>query len=172
MIAPGTEVTVDTPDKTLARATPANSLVLHNGVSVARDVEGIRTLVSQLERPHRAPNTTQVVKTQTNQYVATPKGIAANLINLKRPSYPAVATVDDIEQVIVRIAIDEAGIVRQVTPVRGKRAFSDAAALAVREWRFRPFSADSKPVAITASIVFFFGKNGTVNSPVFEEMGK
>lgn len=171
-VAAGTEVSIDTPDRTIARATPGNGLLIHNGIAIAQEVAGIRTLVSRLARPNPSPNAVQVVRIQGNQYVATPKGLATNLISLKKPSCPAGITVAELEAVTLRVTIDETGTIKQVTPISGTQVFVEAATQAVREWRFTPFFAENKAVPIVASIVFFFGPNGTVSSPVFDEMGK
>jgi TonB family protein len=113
-----------------------------------------------------------VVKTQGDQYVVTPKGLGANLVTLRKPSCPVGVPAAELEQVLLRITIDEAGVVRQISPVRGSKAFLEAATQAVSEWRFKPFTPEGKPVPVVASVIFFFGPNGTVSSPVFDEIGK
>ncbi len=171
-VSPGTEVNVDTPNGPVVRATPANSLMVHNGEIIPREVEGIRTLVARLERPNPAADAAQIVRVQANRFFATPKGLAANLMNLKRPSFPPAEINGEVETVILKIAIDEEGIVKEIIPVKGSKEFSDTAQQAVREWKFKPFLADDKPIAVEASVVFFFGKDGTVSSPIFNEMSK
>ncbi|MFY9557470.1 MAG: energy transducer TonB [Blastocatellia bacterium] len=171
-VAAGTEVSIDTPDRTIARATLGNGLLIHNGIAIAEEVAGIRTLVSRLARPSPSPNAAQVVRIQGNQYVATPKGLAKNLISLRKPSCPTGITVAELEVVTLKVTIDETGTIKHVTSIRGTQVFVEAAMQAVKEWRFTPFSAENKAVPIVASIVFFFGPNGTVSSPVFDEMGK
>ncbi len=171
-VAAGTEVSIETPDRTIARGTLSNGLVVHNGVFLAQEVAGIRTLVSQLANPQQASNTVRVFKTQDNQYVATPKWLGTNLISLKKPSCPVGITAANLEVALLRITIDEGGIVRQIIPVRGNQAFLETATQAVKDWTFRPFVPEGKPVPVVASIIFFFGPNGTVSSPVFDEMGK
>ncbi|MGH9898022.1 MAG: energy transducer TonB [Pyrinomonadaceae bacterium] len=174
-IAPGTEVSVVTSgasDKTLAHATPANGLMIHNGVSLTQEVEGIRTLASRLTRPNPTVNTAKIVKIQGEQYVATPKGLAANLISLRKPTFPTGTMAEEMEQVLLRITIDEEGVIREINLIRGNKPFSDASVEAVREWKFRPFSADNKPISTKASVMFVFGKDGTISSPIFNELAK
>lgn len=166
----GTSVSIDTPEGLLARATPASGFMVHNGVTVAQEVQGIRTLVAQLARPGAASNNTRIVKLEADKYAATPKGLADNLVTLAKPAYPASVDGEEIQQVLVRVTIDETGVVSEITPVQGKKEFLEAVLQAVRNWRFRPFSADGKAIPIKASLVFFFGNDRTVSSPIFDEL--
>jgi hypothetical protein len=172
-ITPGTELKVDTQSRTLARVVPANGLMIYNGAVLPQEVEGIRTLVARLQRPNPAVNTTKIIELQANRYVATPKGLATNLISLKKPRYPvSEATGEELEQVILKIRIDETGLVKEINRIKGSKAFMDAAEQAVTEWKFQPFMAEGKPITVEASVVFFFGKDGAINSPIFDEMIK
>jgi TonB-like protein len=169
-VAPGTDVQVDTADKTLARVSPENGLLVHNGIYVAQEVKGLHTLMSRLIRPNPPTNTPPIIEVRKDEFVVTPRGLAANMRKLRKPTYPVGVTVDGVEQVSLRIMINEEGRVTGVDRVRGTAEFLDAAEQAVSAWKFRPFSVDGRAVAVKASVVFFFGADGTIKSPIFDEM--
>jgi len=52
--------------------------------------------------------------------------------------------------------VDSAGAVRSVRVVSGNRALAAAAVSAVRQWRYRPYVKDGKPVATETNVVISF----------------
>ena len=68
--------------------------------------------------------------------------------------YPAGAHGD--APVVLTAVVDADGVVTDVTVLRGEPPFADAAAAAVRAWRFAPASRDGTPVAsrVTATVTF------------------
>lgn len=81
--------------------------------------------------------------------------ISTNLLSGKPPSYPTVAR-RKREQgiVLLRLVISEGGRVTDVSVERtsGFPALDDAAAAAVRQWRWTPTLRDGKAVAITGVV--------------------
>lgn len=81
------------------------------------------------------------------------------------PVYPEVAKKDSIEgQVIVQITIDESGKVIQaeVVQARPPGIFDQAALDAIKQWEFKPATADGKPIKVKMAqrIAFTLRKKG------------
>lgn len=70
------------------------------------------------------------------------------------PEYPAEALESGIEStVILEIAVDAAGQVTSVAPLRlAGHGFDEAAIACVRKWKFEPGQKDGHPVAVFASV--------------------
>jgi hypothetical protein len=168
----GTELLVQANERTVLQAAVGGSWVVRNGVSAAEEVIGIRTLVSRLTRSDQSLNTAELVRIRGDHYIATPKGLASNLVSLKRPTFPSEVAVEDIEGVTLRVTIDHEGVVREISRVSGKEQLLSAVEEAVRDWKFRGFRSGGQPVSVQASIVFFFAKDGKISSPIFNEIQK
>lgn len=99
-----------------------------------------------------------------NTAVAPPKGrvaiepdaFFAALVDAPLPEMPRVATLARIRgTVIIEADVDERGRVESLRVVKPLPFGLDvAAAVAVRQWRFRPFRVDGRPVKATGRIVF------------------
>ena len=73
------------------------------------------------------------------------------------PRYPPIAQASRVEGVVILEAtIDEDGSVRDVRVLRGKPLLDDAAAEAVRQWRFTPtrLNGQAVPVVMTVTVSF------------------
>jgi protein TonB len=73
------------------------------------------------------------------------------------PRYPPIAQASRVEGVVILEAtIDEDGSVRDVRVLRGKPLLDDAAAEAVRQWRFTPtrLNGEAVPVVMTVTVSF------------------
>lgn len=63
------------------------------------------------------------------------------------PNYPAQALPQHLEgSVVLQVWVAKDGAVRDVKLVRGYFALARAASDAVRQWRFKPYSSNGKPV--------------------------
>jgi hypothetical protein len=176
-VPPSTKLQIYGPSGTIASAEKVASLLVYNGVTLPEEVKGGHTLLSRLSRPnHRGntKNTIELLQVSNGRHIATPKGIASHLMNLRKPSYPVSAKnlADDDRSVFLRVQIDDDGSVQQIFRVKGNEMLLNACEEAIREWRFRPFLSDGRPVSVEASIFFLFGEDGTISSPVFDEWVK
>lgn len=81
----------------------------------------------------------------------------ANLLRKVDPIYPAKAREQKIAgPVTLDATIAEDGSVRAVTTVSGPPLLADAAAAAVRQWRYRPAALNGKPVQVQKQITVVF----------------
>jgi|GEM_PF-3570974 len=168
----GTEVRIDGPNKPIAFAKVRDGLLVQNGVIIPEEVKGIPTLATRLIAPQRPKNTAELVKVRS-QYFATPNVLASHLLAFRKPSYPTNVTASQHERMIkLSIKIDESGQVTEINRLQGEEAFLRSCEEAIREWKFRPFLVDGKPVSVTALVLFIFSESGVVSSPVFQELGK
>ena len=79
------------------------------------------------------------------------------LVHKVNPIYPELARRARVSgKVVLRITIDEEGLVQDVTPVEGHPMLDSAAVEAVRQWRYRPTIQDEKPVSVTTMVEVFF----------------
>jgi TonB family protein len=73
------------------------------------------------------------------------------------PEYPPMAKQLRIAgSVEIEALISESGAVEKVNIVKGNPMLTKAAADAVAKWKFKPFTADGKPVKALAPIEFIF----------------
>jgi len=70
--------------------------------------------------------------------------------------YPVYPEVRARGVVFLTAGLDSDGAVRTVRVVSGNRALAAAAVRAVRQWRYRPYLEDGRPVATETNIVFSF----------------
>ncbi|MDQ5873023.1 MAG: TonB family protein, partial [Acidobacteriota bacterium] len=94
---------------------------------------------------------------ETGQVVAP-----AVLVSKVDPEYPPAAVHAQAEgSVVLEIGIDETGRVTDVQVVRGLSfGLSEAAATAVREWRYRPAQGPSGPIASRKTVRILFTLRG------------
>ena len=73
------------------------------------------------------------------------------------PSYPLEARQQRIEGTVkLHVVIEADGSVQNVEPVSGPPSLTDAAASAIRGWRFAPTKLDGRPIETQADITLFF----------------
>ena len=94
-------------------------------------------------RPLRLKVSPAVAEGQRTHYVA--------------PVYPEEAKKNHIQgDVVVQLNIDTEGNPTDVTVVQGHPALADAAVTAIRQWKYKPYLLDGKPVMIeTTALVKF-----------------
>jgi TonB family protein len=82
---------------------------------------------------------------------------ASRLIHRVEPQYPAEATARHIQGLVtLEVQIGGDGDVRNITVVEGDPVLADAALQAVRQWRYRPYSVDGRPVEMQTRITIRF----------------
>lgn len=75
------------------------------------------------------------------------------LIHKVRPVYPELALRARITgKVILQVAVDDEGLVRDIRVFRGHPLLNDAAITAVRQWKYRPTIQNGKPVPVTIMV--------------------
>ena len=73
------------------------------------------------------------------------------------PDYPAAARPEKLQAVIVLdVVIGRDGSVADVHPLNGPEILAQAAADALRWWRFEPYRVDGKPVAVETTVAVEF----------------
>ena len=92
---------------------------------------------------------------------AVPEGsgdVSANrLIHRVEPQYPANASARHIQGLVtLSVQVGGDGAVRNITVVEGDPTLAEAAVHAVRQWRYRPYSVDSRPVDMQTTITLNF----------------
>jgi D-alanyl-D-alanine endopeptidase (penicillin-binding protein 7) len=90
---------------------------------------------------------------------AKPKPAAERTIVTKvNPTYPAEAKKDKIEGIVLlEVKVEKSGEVSSVKPVKGPEVLRDAAASAVRQWRYEP--SDDGPTLMTITVRFLLAKD-------------
>ena len=79
------------------------------------------------------------------------------LVHRVAPVYPEQARLTRIEgDVVLNALIAEDGTVRDLKVVRGQPTLARAAAQAVRQWRYKPYELDRKPVKMNTTITVSF----------------
>jgi TonB family protein len=79
------------------------------------------------------------------------------IIHKVEPIYPELAKRARVSgQVVLRITIDEAGLVQEVGVIDGHAMLTGAAVEAVRQWRYRPTVKDGNAVPVTTLVTVNF----------------
>lgn len=83
------------------------------------------------------------------------------LIKRVQPQYPEDARHRRIEgQVFLRAVVDKNGDVESLTLVQGHPLLAPAAIQAVKQWKYKPYLIDGKPVAVETQITVAFQLSG------------
>ena len=91
-----------------------------------------------------APATTDLSEAK-NTIILSSKGAERRLLRRVMPVLPAQARAQSLEAtVVLKTMVDENGVVRSVQPVEGDSALADAAAKAVKQWRYKPYMRDGR----------------------------
>ena len=78
-------------------------------------------------------------------------------ISKPAPAYPPIARAARAQgNVVVRIVVDEQGNVISASPISGHPLLQQAAANAVRQWRFSPTLLSGQPVKVTGVVTVNF----------------
>ena len=86
------------------------------------------------------------------------------VVSKVNPVYPPEAKKDKIEgTVLLEITIEKTGEVSSVTAVKGPEALREAAATAVRQWRYEP--SDLGPTRATITVRFTLDKSKGKDKP-------
>ncbi len=81
------------------------------------------------------------------------------LVSKVNPTYPPEAKKDKIEGIVLlEITIEKTGEVSSVSPVKGPEALREAAATAVRQWRYEPSGVGPTRATITVRFILDKGK--------------
>ena len=79
------------------------------------------------------------------------------IIHKVEPVYPELVMRARVSgQVVLRITIDEAGLVQEVVVIDGHRMLIGAAVEAVRQWRYRPTVKDGNAVFVNTLVTVNF----------------
>ena len=91
-----------------------------------------------------------------------PSAIAGGLLLSKvEPSYPEAAKEQNLEgPVVLKVLVADDGSVQEVNLQSGDPQLGDAAASAVRQWRFRPYQPRGKAVPFQTSVTVKFSLSG------------
>lgn len=80
-----------------------------------------------------------------------------NLLSAPRPIYPNFARISHIEgKVSMRATISKAGSVKTLHVIKGPQALRSAAIDAVRNWRYKPYLVDGRPVEVATTVYVDF----------------
>jgi len=79
------------------------------------------------------------------------------LIHRVEPRYPDIARVARVEgAVLIRAVISTDGRIEQAQVVNGSPLLSGAALDAIKQWRYRPYFLNDKPVEVETEITVNF----------------
>jgi len=95
---------------------------------------------------------------------ASKRGPERKLVSKVNPAYPAEAKKDKIEGIVLLdVTIEKTGEVSKVSVVKGPEALREAAAVAVRQWRYEP--SDLGPTVATITVRFMLDKGKGADKP-------
>src|SRR5580765_2409529 len=117
------------------------------------------TLLAQTSAP---PSTTAPQRIQVPE--AWEMG---NLLEVVPPGYPEEARKQSIGgKVVLKIAVDKQGTVIEAIPAQGDPLLAEAAVVATRKWKFRPYIRDTQKVEVESTVTLeFIAETGEVRTP-------
>jgi TonB family protein len=144
--------------KPYAKHTPSTSSTAANAEAAGIDsapnvpssvpVEGFSTLISKPGLQPAAPTPERAVGGEVK---------VARLISSASPAYPSLARSQRVEgDVSLDALIDETGRVTKIKVISGPQLLQEAAAAAVRQWKYEPALLDGKavPIHLTVTVKF------------------
>ena len=100
---------------------------------------------------------------------APPDSTVLELVKKVKPEYPSAALSQKVQgRVIVRAVVSEIGDVETVELVSGDPVLANAAAEAMKQWKFKPFIHDGKPVKAAIKLPFDFAPPEPAGSLVLD----
>ncbi len=98
-------------------------------------------------------NTSETVRTTAGSDGGSP----SRLIHRVEPEYPAGARAQHIQGVVaLDVQIGKDGAVRNIAVVEGNPLLAEAAVQTVRQWRYRPYAVDGRPVEMQTRVTIRF----------------
>jgi TonB family protein len=83
--------------------------------------------------------------------------MAGYLLSAPRPEYPSLARAGHIQgNVALQATISETGTIETLHVIKGPQPLLEAAIDAVRDWRYKPYSVDGRPVEVTTTVYVDF----------------
>ena len=80
-----------------------------------------------------------------------------NLLSAPRPEYPASARTEHLEGIVaLQATISTSGAVKTLRAINGPQILRGAAIDAVRDWRYKPYSVDGRPVEVATTVYVHF----------------
>ena len=130
----------------VALASPADSSAEPPVVSAALNPSALNNVLSDI-KPEPRLASVPISQGVSNGY----------LIHRVAPVYPQQARLTRIEgDVVLNALIAEDGTVRDLKVVKGQPTLARAALQAVRQWRYKPYELDRKPVKMNTTITVSF----------------
>jgi TonB family protein len=85
------------------------------------------------------------------------------LVKRVQPKYPQKARQDNIQgQVVLQAEISEKGAIDSLTLVSGDHILAPAAIEAVKQWRYKPYLINGKPIRVRTRIIVNFWLSGGI----------
>jgi TonB family protein len=89
--------------------------------------------------------------------ILSSKGAEKRLVHLVPPALPVGAGAQGMEgTVVLKTVVDDSGKVASIRLVEGNPALADAAIRAVKQWRYRPYVRDGKPLPFQTVVLVDF----------------
>jgi TonB family protein len=92
-----------------------------------------------------------------DRVVVSGEDLRQRILHRVEPVYPEKAKRQQLEGTVrLRVAVDGSGNVEDVKVLSGSALFTQAAAEAVRQWRFEPMQVEGKPVPVVGEVAVTF----------------
>jgi TonB family protein len=79
--------------------------------------------------------------------------MAENLVASRVPAYPEAAKQEGVQgPVVMQALISPSGTVDRVHVIQGEPQLRQAAAQAVKKWRYRPYTVNGQPVEVATTV--------------------
>ena len=106
--------------------------------------------------PGVSPNVRSTPAKPKTRYIPA-NVMAGYLLSAPRPEYPSLARAGHIEgNVALQATISEKGTIETLHVIKGPQPLLEAAIDAVRDWRYKPYSVDGRPVEVTTIVYVDF----------------
>jgi len=133
------------------------SLIIVASATVSAHSSLPTSLVDDKNQAANSPNATSKSLTFSEASSSVPDSKVLEVIHAQDADYPRAAKRAGIQgEVVVRVAVSEAGSVEEAEVVSGDSLLADAAVRAAKKFKFKPLVKDGKPVKAVTTIPFDF----------------
>ena len=137
---------------------PAGGQIVYEKGRVVYRAEATPSTAAAERKPETSRKPVVQVADISPEMKQVPPEIAqALLVHRVDPQYPAEAREQRIQgQVVLQAEINREGRIQKLAVLSGDSVLAESAIQAVKRWRYRPYSAEGRPIAMQTTITVNF----------------
>lgn len=166
----GTDLRVTLDGREVSRLLTKQSVLIRDGVAVEKPGYGLNSFIKDflVDFKDLPLQRQDVVRVANGEFMTATKGLKSHGISLPLPSGRAAAMDKGaLPYLSFQIRIDENGKVASYQPTHGVPTAEMISAM--KAWRFRPFTFDSRAVSVIATLSFQLDESGCITESTLDK---